>query len=552
MFNNNELLQKLHQIKLDKEENIRPENIRKGVTALGVEGTLEEVHIINQDKTVEPKVTSQDVEPDEGFTGLGKVTVEGVTNSIDSNISPENIRKDVSILGVTGNLEEVIINNQDKTISPTTDEQTVSADEGYTGLGAVTVGAVTNSIDANIIPENIKKDISILGVLGVLEQGSGTVAGVKQFASIEEMNATTGNEGDLAVVYANSLANFTVDTEAQVITFPKTVTLPSAYTGNAYTMFMSTGSSFFDASVELGATYFSFNGYGDNGEISVGYSSTDGITYTRTDGGDLAIDLGTPIKCMQTDMWDDMFGYFMCTGGANFGGLFTCDGTIWNAASSQLDATSMEVFEKTFYGQNGVEIGTLGKNTGLSISELFTKAKVWSALYSLTPSVTVLDEAFVNYTGTRIPQIDTSNVTSMNNMFAGCKSLIEVPQMDTSNVTKMGSMFRFCSVLTEVPLLDTSNVANMYGMFTYCGKLTTVPQFDTSSVTNMRTMFDGCSSLSDQSLNNILAMCANAKNITDASSKRLSSLSLTSAQATRCKSLSNYSAFTAAGWTTGY
>ena len=114
----------------------------------------------------------------------------------------------------------------------------------------------------------------------------------------------------------------------------------------------------------------------------------------------------------------------------------------------------------------------------------------------------------------------------------------------------MGSMFAYCDKLTEIPLLDTSNVTNMYGMFAYCTNLTTIPLLDTSKVTNMQNMFGSCSSLLDESLNNILAMCTNATKIT--SGKTLNYIGLTRDQATRCQSLSNYEAFTAAGWTTGY
>ena len=45
-------------------------------------------------------------------------------------------------------------------------------------------------------------------------------------------------------------------------------------------------------------------------------------------------------------------------------------------------------------------------------------------------------------------------------------------------------------------------------------------------------------------------MCAGATSYTG--TKTLSTLGLTSAQATICQGLSNYSAFTSAGWTTGY
>ena len=61
---------------------------------------------------------------------------------------------------------------QNKTVSPSTSQQSVTADQGYDGLGTVTVGAVTSSIDANITAGNIKKDVSILGVTGTYE-GSG-------------------------------------------------------------------------------------------------------------------------------------------------------------------------------------------------------------------------------------------------------------------------------------------------------------------------------------------------------------------------------------------
>lgn len=61
------------------------------------------------------------------------------------------------------------VRNQNKTITPTTSSQEVTADSGYTGLGTVTVSAVTAAIDANIVAENIKKDVTILGVTGTYE-----------------------------------------------------------------------------------------------------------------------------------------------------------------------------------------------------------------------------------------------------------------------------------------------------------------------------------------------------------------------------------------------
>lgn len=62
-------------------------------------------------------------------------------------------------------------NLQNKVVSPSVNSIDVVADEEYDGLGNVTVSAVTNEIDENITPENIKKNITILGVTGTLESG---------------------------------------------------------------------------------------------------------------------------------------------------------------------------------------------------------------------------------------------------------------------------------------------------------------------------------------------------------------------------------------------
>ena len=201
------------------------------------------------DKFIDPSVNEQVVTPDAGFLGMKQVTVNGVTNTIDKNITPENIKKGVTILGVEGvcestnNQEKTIaksdlINNtnksvtgelvhdsdftgmskitytkvnlnnnftvefrtpsddkfaglnlnvplagfdgvskfsyktrrQDKTVTPSTTEQTINCDSGYVGIRSVTVNPVTSSIDVNITPENIVKGVSILGVEGIAEK----------------------------------------------------------------------------------------------------------------------------------------------------------------------------------------------------------------------------------------------------------------------------------------------------------------------------------------------------------------------------------------------
>lgn len=111
--------------------------------------SLEDIeHIITptprlQIKEVIPTTNVQNVYADEDYDGLKEVTVEGVTNEIDSNIKPENIVKGINILGVEGDYK-YIPKLQDKTI---TKNGIYTADEGYDGLGEVNVE--TSGVDIN-------------------------------------------------------------------------------------------------------------------------------------------------------------------------------------------------------------------------------------------------------------------------------------------------------------------------------------------------------------------------------------------------------------------
>ena len=140
----------------------------------------------------------------------------------------------------------------------------------------------------------------------------------------------------------------------------------------------------------------------------------------------------------------------------------------------------------------------LPKNKGLcmiygdSVKKVVVKADIYTTNSFIIPSSTV--EA--SFKGS-----NTSNVTSMVDMFNNCTSLIslDLSGFDTSKVTDMNGMFYSCRSLTSLDLskLDTSKVTYMNGMFDGCSNLTslTLSNFNTSKVTNMRNMFYGCSGL---------------------------------------------------------
>ena len=116
--------------------------------------------------------------------------------------------------------------------------------------------------------------------------------------------------------------------------------------------------------------------------------------------------------------------------------------------------------------------------------------------------------AFTNLTSfTGLNKLDTSNVTNMQTMFAGCKALTSVGDIsgwNTANVTDMQEMFNNCLALKSLNLSgwNTANVTDMFSMFYFCNTLTSldVSGWNTSNVTCMSFMFAGCPALASLDL----------------------------------------------------
>lgn len=123
-----------------------------------------------------------------------------------------------------------------------------------------------------------------------------------------------------------------------------------------------------------------------------------------------------------------------------------------------------------------------------------------------TSNITSMYDMFAycnNLTSLDLTGFNTANVTSMSNMFVSCGRLssLNLTSFDTSKVTGMGSMFYNNSELQSLDLssFNTSKVVNMSSMFSYCSKLRTLDlsNFDTSSVVNMSYMFGYCRKLTN-------------------------------------------------------
>ena len=157
---------------------------------------------------------------------------------------------------------------------------------------------------------------------------------------------------------------------------------------------------------------------------------------------------------------------------------------------------------------------------------------------------------------TKVPTlINGSGIKTASTVFKNCAKLTEVPKIENMTPTNMGSMYEGCSSLKSIPYYSTYNVNNMQKMCKDCTSLVDVPQMDTSAIkaftstSGLTEAFSNCPNLSDASLNNILAMCAIARN---ASFKTLANVGLSQEQAIKCESLSNWAGCKSWGWSTGY
>ena len=325
--------------------------------------------------------------------------------------------------------------------------------------------------------------------------------------SIEEMNAITdAKDGDTCLCCYEDSSNVTKDTTVSIITFPEEVVFE-----NAITKFYRANISAADSSIDLwgnirlssGFFEFQMDKMDDNSRINASYNSEDGVTY-RLDRLDVegnfelinerTVDFKTKIKIEGTN---EYIGAFLIAPNQVFVGLYKYkNGWKTLGLNYPLDRYNVEASQK--YYNDGEQEGMLGNTeTSQGVQKLNDFIKKYGTDFVYPKD---MSRCFSNYEGERIPLLElnpnTSNVTNMEGLFSGCRSLKSIPAINTQNVTNMNLMFFQCEKLSSVPALDTSNVTNMNQMFNNCKSLSSVPALDTSNVTEMSSMFFQCEKLS--------------------------------------------------------
>lgn len=160
-----------------------------------------------QTKTATPSTSTQTITKDSAYDGLSQVTV----NPIPSNyIVPTgtiqisgNGTYDVSSYATAEASFASTINNQNKTVTPSESQQTVSADSGYTGLGTVTVNAISNTYVGSGITRRSSSDLSAAGATVTVPAGYYASQGTKSVSTTTHPNPTVSVNSSTGLITAS-------------------------------------------------------------------------------------------------------------------------------------------------------------------------------------------------------------------------------------------------------------------------------------------------------------------------------------------------------------
>lgn len=605
----NELQTTLNEILADKKTNLKPENLKKGITLLGVQGTLENNSSVRLFHTVKEMNTSTgNAENDLAIVYRSDIKSVSNGDTITSITFPKTV---VFTEAITSSYNGRLRNNSEPIIYldirldasrfRLRDMENTIPEIEYSSTDGITYTRTDTNEDTYEIGETTVKNLDE-HIRQFIQTGGNVFEGLFQYT-----NKNTG------YLYGYKPSQITVDTlnKKLILDNVDDVSVPISTMSLIYDKIYTTHSHWFsggwmynpedntihiiiltenDIPQDYGYTrsFMNKNNTWYQAIASKTPSSTqiikeyvyditnDSLTSSNFTGETLVDSNYTWFK-----PYEDM--YFLGNNGYNGSEFklrkmsvkyYNTDSTaislddfvqknnekwLYKNASTQLTALTGNVYNSTFMGKNGIETGTLTVDVSNSFAD--TNAKLYNDIqniYSnmeprvLTDSDKTIDKSiyFIPTNNKGEVLLDTSNVTNMSQMFRACKNIKDVPLLNTSNTTDLTMTFFECSNLKRISLLDTSKVTSLFDTFGGCTNLVDVPLLDTSNNTSFFDTFEKCTSLSEESLNNILMMCTNAAKIT--SDKTLKYLGLTSAQANKCKTLSNYSAFTAAGWTTGY
>lgn len=454
-------------------------NIRRGVNILGVEGSFDG-GLNFQNKTVSANAEEDlVVTPSDGFDAMDSVTVKKVTASVDSDIRPENIRKDVNILGVKGTYAPEPA-MQNKYITASTNQKEVYPDEGYGYFEKVTIAPVTSSIDSDIKSYNIKKGVKILDIEGILEELNGEEISINPSTQTQTI-VPNSNTGKNAITKATvNPVTSAIDKNIANINIKKGVTI------------LGVEGSFEGATVLQDKTVKPTD---EEQKIKAdyGYDALSSVTVESVDIEDITVE-----PDMDTKIYNRSEGKFI-------------NSVKVKQVTSDIDPNIQPENIK----QNMSILGVVGTYKGEGDKTYFStlnKSGTTTAggiLYAITdvPSDVVITTGYYTFSLchslVKVPELDYSGISNAEGMFYKCTGIKEITNaVGFTNVTNVKEMFTNCTSIVRADLRGFSFNKLTAGnrMFYSCTGLTEV---DISGLTNndgklqnLAYMFSGCSKLS--------------------------------------------------------
>ena len=453
MYGNNGYAVQIHPFEKAK---LIPGNIKKDVTLLGVTGTLEEggeVDPYTGTMTVTPSTTEQTL-PTDGKTVTGDIKVE----AIEQVTSQEGITLDTTSWEpyVT---YHITAKNEHKALSP------IVKIAGYYSRHWGTSFAVGVDIEeteqAKIIPENIRKDVSILGVTGTLETG--------------ETDPYTGPT-EITPSFVDQVLETTGKTPTENITV-KAITpvkLPDEIT--------LSGDGYISTKDDVKTVYATVG--------EVGWYKTG-----STNPVEVAIADAEKAKLTPKNIRKDV---------SILGVTGTLDGEVYPTYTGTVDVTPAET-DTTLATQGKL----LESNITVRAAKAYNALKSWFAITGATMQ-DFFRAKFNRWTDDELAAIfptpdTTADVTSFEHLNSyvldgvvkttnALANVTKFPAIDISKATTIRYMFYSCYALSQIDIDWTqlpANVTAAYRVFTSCRALTAVPSLPWEQMTNMGECFDG-------------------------------------------------------------
>lgn len=194
-----------------------------------IEIKLENKTYLNlQNKTITPTPEEQIITSDSGYDGLKEVTIKAIILQ-SKNASPSSNQQEIEPDENYNGLSKVTIRAMHLelfNITPRTYNQTLTPSQDYDAIGRVVINKVTADIDSNIVAENIKSGVTILGVEGtydtpayegsyeITQNGTYATSGKKM---TQDLVVNLSSDNDLDKLLLKTITSYSVPNGVTVI-----------------------------------------------------------------------------------------------------------------------------------------------------------------------------------------------------------------------------------------------------------------------------------------------------------------------------------------------